>query len=510
MNKLIAISLIVFVLLAITLPFIIAINEGGYNFYFSGFLFNPIDGNAYLAKMYQGWSGSWRFTLPYTSEPGNGAYINLFYIFLGHLSRWSGIPIAIMFHLIRLLASIALLKLLVKFNLHYMRFDRDFAFKSFFLMATGSGIGWLLLPFGTFTSDLWVAEAYPFLSCYTNPHFPFCLALMLWVFMLFDERYCIKNSFQIFLIGLLLSIISPFGLVIVAIVMITKTLLEYYEKKEILWENICWLLAGGGPLLIYTYWVTKNDPILAGWSVQNVTQSPPIWDLIISLSPTLILAFIGVKNFINQTKNKPDKFLLIWFCLGLLIIYFPFELQRRFMLGIYIPTVSLAAFGLSKIEELYSKWKKLLWLALILLSFPTNIIIILSGIHGIKSHDASLYLTREEAHAMVWIKQSTPLEAVILASPEIGMFIPAHTGRRVIYGHPFETINAEVEKEWVIEFYKADWSEKEAEEFISERNIDYIFFGPREQAIGFPPYINNYQKVYKENNVCILGVNKRK
>ncbi len=42
---------------------------------FSGFLFNPVDGNSYFAKMRQGLRGGWLFTLPYTAEPGAGVFV---------------------------------------------------------------------------------------------------------------------------------------------------------------------------------------------------------------------------------------------------------------------------------------------------------------------------------------------------------------------------------------------------------------------------------------------------
>src|SRR6185369_9574866 len=50
------------------------------------------------------------------------------------------------------------------------------------LFAFGSGLGWVAALFGGFTSDLWVAEAIPFLSVFTNSHFCLTSALMLWIF----------------------------------------------------------------------------------------------------------------------------------------------------------------------------------------------------------------------------------------------------------------------------------------------------------------------------------------
>ena len=99
----------IIVLLLVTLPFVIATCSGGDNYIFNGFLLNPLDGNSYIAKMYQGWEGSWRFFLPYTSEPGEGAYLFLFYLGLGHLARILNTPLLVVYHFARLMGCIVLL-----------------------------------------------------------------------------------------------------------------------------------------------------------------------------------------------------------------------------------------------------------------------------------------------------------------------------------------------------------------------------------------------------------------
>ena len=72
-----AILVSVIALAAAAGPYLWAWAAAGEAHVFGGLLFNPIDGNTYLAKAYQGFEGDWRFRLPYTAEPGGGAYINL-------------------------------------------------------------------------------------------------------------------------------------------------------------------------------------------------------------------------------------------------------------------------------------------------------------------------------------------------------------------------------------------------------------------------------------------------
>jgi hypothetical protein len=56
----------------------------------------------------------------------------------------------------------------------------------------------------------------------------------------------------------------------------------------------------------------------------------------------------------------------------------------------------------------------------------------------------------------------------------------AHTARRVIYGHPFETANASLEKEAVEAFFNLFPGMTPGGGNSSPSEVDYVFFGPRE------------------------------
>ena len=47
------------------------------------------------------------------------------------------------------------------------------------------------------------------------------------------------------------------------------------------------------PLSVYTLWVTQADPVLRGWTAQNVTPSPPVWDYALGYGLVLVLAVPG-------------------------------------------------------------------------------------------------------------------------------------------------------------------------------------------------------------------------
>ncbi len=194
MNRPNIVVALVVVFLLLTLPFALAAFIGGREQVFIGFLANPADGITYLAKMYQGWSGTWLFQLPFSAEPGSGAYLFLFYLFLGHLARWLGLPLIIIFHLARLLGAGLLLFALARFYDYVFAGRPDLYRIAFWLTVIGSGMGWLILALGPPPTDFWVAEAYPFLAMYTNPHFPIGLALILFSFtLMLDPRRSLQG-----------------------------------------------------------------------------------------------------------------------------------------------------------------------------------------------------------------------------------------------------------------------------------------------------------------------------
>ncbi len=527
---------------AIGLPYLFAYLAAGKDFVFVGFLLNIPDGNSYLAKMVEGWNGSWVFTLPYAADPGQGAYIFSFYLFLGHLARWLGLPLMLVYHGVRILCSLLMLAAMGKFMLTFVGEKRG-AWPALVWAAFGSGLGWTLLLFGLLTADTWVTDAFPFLSAFAIPHFALSLAIVLWLFSNTwrspgdrTEALSWRNITLNVVAALVLSEISPFSVIIVLVMRGADALLslwlyrrQYWQEKN--WLDLVWIGLGGSPILIYQFWVTQTDPVLAVWTAQNQTPSPAPWDLLISFSPALLIAFWGAWVIIRNlaggrvkensgtsleegkipdspsgTSLMDSRLLLVWVILGLILLYAPFNLQRRFILGYYIPLVGLAVLGLNEL----GKHKKVIRRIAFGLSLPTNAFILALTIFGSLTHAPLFYLTQDEAAAMAWIQANSTQTALILASPEIGMFIPAETGRRVIYGHPYETPYAVLEKQSVEDFFSGRLTQFQAASFLTQQNVDLVFCGPHEQELaGSPtcPGTAGLTVVFTQGQVTLYAVN---
>lgn len=474
-----------FVVVAVTcLPYLYAWLAAPEGLVFGGLLTNPLDGNSYLAKMRQGFRGEWRFHLPFTPEPHDGAFIFTYYLALGHLARLLGLALPLVFHLARVVNGWLLL-LIVYWFLARLESDLWTRRVAFLLTALSSGLGWLAALLGLFTSDLWVPEAFTFYAILSNPHFPLSLALMLVVIGL-SVRPARRTRLALGATAgasLLLAVVQPFAVVGLFAVLGGYLLVQIVRQRRIPWPLAGRILAGGlaaVPVIAYDAWIYMANPALAAWSAQNLTPSPPAWDYALSYGLVLILALVDLPVAVRRWTTG-DRLSVAWIVVVASLLYAPFALQRRLVMGLHFPLCFLAARGLRRLIDRWPARPGLLTSSIVGLSTLTNLFLILGAWMAVRSGELRLFLYRDEVSALGWLRDHAPVEAVVLAAPETGLFIPAWAGQRVVYGHPFETIDAPVRKGQAERFF---WSEEAAMAFLAGNAVDYVFYGPRERALG--------------------------
>ncbi len=492
----------------ILLPYIFAAAADGDSYQFGGFLLNPIDGNTYLAKMQIGSQGDWKFQLPYTAETGNGGYLFLFYILLGKVASLLGLPFLVVFHLARAVSAAVLLIVLIKFiNQALKPYNPGVKTSALVLVSFGSGLGWAAALFGGFTSDFWVAEAYPFLSAYANPHFPLGMALLLDFFLqLSDFGNYEKIKYPWLAVkGLLLSIVMPFGIVVAGVVASGFSAWVWMRERKILWKTSAAFLTAGTIYLLYQFIAIRMDPLLRAWDSQNLTPSPPFWDFILSFSPVLLAAiFFLYKN--RESINQPLlRICIIWLFSGVVLAYLPFNLQRRFLFAYFIPVAALGTMGLWLLSGFRPSRYRKIFTIIFLLSVLTNLFILVGGVNAINHHDPSIYISRSEITAFEWMAEQQG-EPVVLANERSGLYIPAYTGWRVVYGHPFETVDAEIRLKEVKRFFQAEISPAEVDTVLEEEGIDFIYFGPSDSRDIMSIISNRVDLVYQNQDVDIYAI----
>ncbi len=493
------------------LPYLIAWAATPADAHFTGLVFNPIDGHSYLAKMRQGLEGSWRFHLAFTPERSPGAHIFLFHLWLGHLARLAKLPLVAVYHGARILGGVAMLVGIYALacRLSAQRQERS---TMFLLTTLGSGLGWLLLTVGVRTADVWIPEAFPAYSLMANAHFPLAIGLMVGIAYSGLRVLAIEEGSEsregttwpwglaMTLAAVLLGAIQPFGLVpafgALGLVLASRaTGHRHGARSSVPWRAGAWIIAAAAvslPYPLYMQSAIRSDPVLAAWNGQNVTASPPLWDWALSYGLILILAAWGSSAAIRRGSNG-DILMVGWAVVTFIGMYLPLQLQRRLSIGLGVPMGLLAGMGWWRgaRKSIRARARSFVQGLVIALSALTPIFLMVTVSLAAPGPEAStsdswLYLSDGEWAAMEWLRdpEEAQPEAVVLCAPQMGSFIPGWTGQRVVYGHPFETLNAERRAEQVKAYWSGEMNAAEQATFLRENHVHYILIGPREQAIG--------------------------
>ncbi len=497
------------------IPYLLAGRVAGGEGVFAGFLLNPIDGFSYLAKMRQGTDGSWLFHLPYAPEPGSGAFLFTYYLFLGHLARWLGLPLIALFHAARVFGSVAMY--LASFWLYSRVLSEPRAsWLAFAWTLVGSGFGWAAVPFGRMAADLWVPELIPSLSAYASAHFPVAAAAyVVAVLSLLPGRSVWVRGALAAGSGLILSVLQPFSVVVLVVVAASWLFWEATRCAGSV-RGSGWLRAKGSlspllafslaalPQMTYDVWVFRTFPALAAWSAQNQTPSPPPIDYVLGLGLVGMLAVAGVLS--GRTKEtREGRLLIAWAVVQGLLLYAPVGVQRRLALGWSFSLAALA--GMTLISVYRSRRALAVAFGLVIgLSLPTNLLVASAGVGAVAAGDPALVLTRGEIAAYEWLSENAEGLPLVLAAPETGTRLPAFADARVLYGHPFETPSAEEQKAFVERLFRSDLAAAEALQVLGERRVDWVFYGPRERALGRPAWLRALARVYHSQGVEIYKV----
>ncbi|MBI5566229.1 MAG: hypothetical protein HY870_15130 [Chloroflexi bacterium] len=464
------------VLALASLPYLAGALAAGPDRVFSGLQVNPLDGLSYLAKMQIGLQGDWLFTLRYTAEQGQGALVYTYFIALGQLARILSLPLIVVFHAARLLGGLALLWSI--YALVARVTDAiDQRRRAWWLIAVSSGLGWLALLLGHgASSDLTIPESNTFYSLVANAHFALATALMLAMFLLvFDAaKVTLRRAIGLSISSVALAVIQPFAALAVYVVL-GATLLVLWRRDRSLPRGPLTLTVIAGfitaPVLSAIYLAMQLDPLLRTWLAQNQTWSPPPIEYVIGYGLLLVLAVPAAKVAWRRRSNW-DVLLLVWIGVTALLLYAPISLQRRLSLGLHVPIGLLAASGLGQLAR--TIWTRRLIFAATL---PTSIMIVVVLIAGAAAHSPSIYLTTDEFATMTWLHDHARFDDVVLAAPETSAFVPAFAGQRVVYGHPYETVDADRKKQLVTDFFVGQSA-------AALQDVSFVLIGARERALG--------------------------
>lgn len=462
---------------------------------FGGAVLGRTDYHSHLAKMWQGYRGGWRYRLLFTPEDHEGAYVQMLYVALGHLARLTRLGLPFTYQLARMALGFLMLLSVYRFVAHFVASVR-IRRVAFLLATVASGLGWIkeliarTPPDGVSPMSFWLIDAYTYLSLLTFPHFCLAVALLLGVYLLLlrrPEGPSLKEGALATVGSLGLGLIHPYMLLVADSVPILHWALEGSGARRF-WRGLRAVAAMGvlqAPLLMYVLWLTRTQPVFAGWSVQNVTLSPPLSIYLWGHGPLLVLGLIGVVA--GDTGGERDQaFLLLWIGFVVALVYMPWNLQRRFLEGVQVPLGLLAALGLVHIAGRLrsARLRGLASAAVVGMTAISNIYMTTGLTLGAASRHPGLFWSHEVLTAVDWLGENASWNQTVLAGPETGSLIPARIGHRVVLGHGIETVDYEGKREALVSFFSTDTSNTHRLTLVREWEVSWVFHGPNEKKLG--------------------------
>ncbi len=476
---------------------------------FMGFFYLGDDANTYLAKMRQGWEGSWAWQNRYTTESSPAAYLFIFWIVLGHIAALTNLPLIVVFHLARIAAALALMGAGWLFISQFIQDPAARRFALFFL-PIGLGLGYVIQALGhpvifgnqTDTLDWRMPELSAFYSVLALPHFAWSgvfAALGVALTLKAIERGSLGLGLLAGLAWLGQASIHPQMPILMGGATALALLLRPARPRG--WIAGALAFAIPAPYILYSYLAFIGNPEVQRWTFHSKNALPPeTVSLIFALAPQLLLALVGLPGVLRR-RSREDLFLVAWLVLLAAILYLPNpagDLRRRFLDGLYLPLVVLGARGMYEtiLPRLHSlRAKRLIPFSYVAFASIGSAFLVLAPLAV--AAEPQYTVSTAWYDGLNWLG-SQPAGRV-LCMPGVGLYVPAYTADTVYVGHYDETFDY-VDKTQIA--LSVLTGKSDIEQFISDNQIRYVVWtidleSPPPAVLGPPGYDTPNFKIWR-------------
>ena len=467
---------------------------------FVGFFYLWDDATTYLAKMREGWEGSWAWQNRYTTETSPTAYLFMFWLALGHIAAVTNLPLIVVFHLARFAGAFALIAAAWLCICHFIQ-DRSARRFALFFLAFGLGLGLVIWAVGrpsvfdgpTEGLDLRMPELSAFYSILALPHFAWSAVfagLGIALTLKAIERGSLWFGLLAGLAWLGQASIHPQMPVLMGGAVAVALLLRPARPRG--WVAAALAFAVPAPYILYSYLAFVGNPEVERWTFHSKNAvAPETVSLLLALGPQLLLAAAGVPGALRR-RTREDLFLLAWLVLLAAILWLPNpagDLRRRFFDAIYLPLVLLGARGLY--EAILPRLRSLRARRLIPFSYVTvtaigSAFLLLAPLSVAATPQYEI--SQAESGGLTWLG-SQPAGRV-LCMPGVGLYVPAYSADTVYVGHYDETYNYAAKTQTALTVLTG---QSDIEQFIHDNQIRYVVWtsdlgSPPPPALGPPAY----------------------
>jgi hypothetical protein len=495
------------------------------NIVFTGTTYDTLNVAGDLVYLDSASRGDWLGHYRHTPEAHNGVFMDVILLILGNLSRLSGLSSVIIYHIFRICA--AAFMYLCLYQLAVSIWSKVRTRRIFFLLsAMGSGFGWFLSAFWHDAPylDTTMPSAFPFFSTLSSVHIPLaiaCLALLASVIVTVmrpDETAIptVSNGgTMVFLLGLVLVQLYPVAFLPIAIAFSLNIILGWTADRQINRPQLSWLLwfiVPSLPILLYYVLFLQNDPITALIWQQNMITKPPTIDVfLLSYGVIFILALPGLYRAIRRFERDGNQFMIIWFMTIIALIFLPTGVQLNFAVGLIIPMTYFATRGIEDfwLRKIRARYWIPVAVSVLLLSSMSHIFLWAKPLFTDESNNNMVMLSPEYHDVFRWLGQQNIDEPLILASPEVSLWLPTRLDVRVVYGHPVFTADATIKHQAVVEWYQSAECDLGLLDGVvrvegtEPYRVDYVIDGPLERAIGQSPCLDQLTLVANLGGVSI-------
>ncbi len=473
-------------LLCVSLPYLLAKLLEPEGLIWGGLLFSADDQNVHLMWARQVRDGAFFMRDLYTTQsliaPEPALFFNILPFIIGIFSRFTGLEVAIWYHVFRVALSGVAIWQLHRLSIAATRGEAKFAGARICVLALGafttgagflapilSGIPLMDRPDGS--SLPLVPEAFLSLSAFAYPLNIASFALMAFIWCQIIEE---KQPVWVFVAAILLGNIHTYD----SLPLIVATVAGCAINRKF---SIVALAAFIGSVLpvVYQFLVFRGSEEFR-LKALVLTEAPPVLSLIVTFLPLLLLA---IASFKESRQLPAARWLVAWIFSTIVLLYMPnISFSRKMIEGLQLPLLVLAGIGLWALAQQISK-PRAKWVcgAIVLLLATSPIQFLGWTMNNYTTNNQGrwgvlmppLMLTDSEKLLLDTLDKKP--QGAVLCLPFLGSYVPRTSGKFTYFGHWAESLNVEKEKRpRTLAFFTGKMAPDEAKKFLKDNKISYV------------------------------------
>ena len=325
-----------------------ALTPEGYQFQGNTVL-APGDPNVYYSYIEQARQGAWLMRDVFTSEAHPATLWQPVWLVLGWAAKLTNLSTPAIYAIGRLI-TVGVFLLVARWAVRTTWSDRLVRRVGLLLLVVGTGLSGIIVVFQggspeallQLPPDVWVSEMSTLLSSWASPHFLLVTSGYLFVLLSvesFSSQLWTRRWLVVGMVSLLTLSIHPFHVITWVTIWLSSTVWRWVVTKKFPWKYVqgwAGVLIMSTPALAYYMTGLLVDPIVIGRALQNINTSPSLWLVTLALAPWLGIFVSGLIRKKPKTPNAPT-WATIWAVVQFVLIFLPFQGQRRLMHALLIP-----------------------------------------------------------------------------------------------------------------------------------------------------------------------------